>query len=677
MGDELEIYDRVERRITRFEVEGWLPTESSYEFRFPVDESFSGRCRRLAFKAFLTFIRKKRDYEIIARTESGAKRNLPRDEYIIEVDAHAKIYIYVNSSIVLECAGDNISLAFDADAELVFGVRSFHRRPEATIHTTKELYDLARAISLLSSSIKIENCERSYPSLRGHPPLIEFSDEFYAPLKKRDSGVEIFIPRKLHYLYIVSPLAYYLLADIKFGEPGIKCEGGYERPLSKLPRFQDEISEILQRVFFIDCLVRNAGLYKLELYELRSLENQGLDINELYHMRIDEQLPIYLEVPMEKLRPFMPVWHLSSYVEPKFEKAKALPFLLNNLSTIYLPRSRRISPSDVVKLSLNDIFRGNVLRETVEKSISKPVLKKAQSHLWLVNNKPIDVAKVDLEAFYNQFKYNAEKKHIDVALVLNDEKMLEEKEKVREIYAQRKEAPLTTRVFDFVGTDELARIFQEGYDLVHFIGHCEERGLICNDGFLKAEEIPENNTPAFFLNACKSYEEGIALIRKGSVGGLVTLYYVPNAEALKIGYTFTRLLSIGYSIGEAIKLASKGTISGRDYLVLGNEGYQAVQGEINISMVYEIARVDKDHFLLKFKSSWPGNIGGYVSLFLQGNPHHYLLFNQHTIRLSHHQLEKFLEQLETNTPVIYNKKLHWSHEFHLRKKRKKWAVLRS
>ncbi len=661
----LEVFDKIERRSVRLAVDGWEPRDEDYKFRFPVDNTFAGKCRALSYDgSFLTFVRRVSDYEIIAELQRFREFVLPRDEYVIDIDAHVKVYIHLFSSIRASRTDDErIKMIFDEDAVLILGVRSYHRRPASVIYTTQRFADLARSISLLSSSIKVDSCERSYPTLRGHPPLIEFADEFSADLEKKDSGVEISIPRKLPYLYVVAPLAYYLLAEIRFGDPKIITDGGYEYDFPRMPKFEDVANTLMQKIFFLDCLVRNAGLYKLNIYELRALDGLGVDIDELYEMRIGEQLATYLSISTEKLKPYMPTWHISSYVEPRIEKVKIIPFLLNDMAAIYTPRSRRLSPRDVSGLAVCDLFRGNVLEEIEEKNIAKPLLKKAQSHLWLAPEKPIGVAKIGEESFFNQFRYYSGKSGVEIALILNDEKMLDEKEMVGEIYAKRKNVALKTTVFDFLGRDELAEVIGRGFDLVHFIGHCEEDGLVCSDGFLSARDIVPNNTPVFFLNACKSYEEGMELVRGGSVGGVVTLYYIPNDEALRVSYNFSRLFSLGFPIGKAMELARMGTVSGRDYLILGNGGYSIVQGEANIAMIYEIVKVDGADFYLNLKSSWAANMGGYVHFNCEKSPYHCLLFNEHPVKLNRLELMKFLKQTRDPVPVIYDKKLFWSHEF--------------
>jgi hypothetical protein len=632
------MYDKIERKLVRFFIDDWEFTDKTYEFRYPVDEVFSGRCRKISFGPFLTHIRRQEDYEIIEEITPYKNFKLEKNKYIGEVNAHIKIYFFVDSEINARSQADNVAIEFDKEREVVFGIRSYHKRPQATIKTTNNLEDLAKAISFLSSSIKIDNCERSYPTLRGHPPLIEFGDELSIPeeLRKFDTGIEIFIPKKLEYLFVISPLAYYLLADIRFGEPKIACDNGFIYKLPKLPAFEDEVGSLLQKIFFLDCLVRNAGLHKLNLHELEALEDLNLDIKELYSLDIKDQLPMYFDIPFEKIKPYMPTWPLSSYVEPLPGKAVSLPFLLNQMALIYLPHFNKVSMREAMKASLHDFFRsGNIFETIEEKGITVPILKNSQNHIWISSEIPIGISKAEEISFLNQLKYQGrEKDSIEIALILNDEKMGDERKKVSKVYKQRKDVSIKTDIFELTTKDELATVFARGFDLVHFIGHCNKEGLVCQDGSLRTRNIT-NNTPVFFLNACNSYEEGTDLIKSGSVGGVVTLYEVLNKEALDIGYVFSRLLSNGFPVGKAIELAKMKSIYGKDYLVLGNSEYSIMQGrDYLIPFYFEIAEKG-EKFLLTVRTHYNTSMmGGFFYPSIEYNQENYLLFNSPVFELS-------------------------------------------
>ncbi|MFQ5815672.1 MAG: hypothetical protein ACE5G7_04160, partial [Candidatus Hydrothermarchaeaceae archaeon] len=550
----LEMFDEVDRKVIRLTVEGWGFTNKGYEFHFPVDETFSGVCRGLSYGVHLTFIRREADYEPLEEIVPGRDFSLERDRYIIEINAHVKVYAFIDSAITVKADGQKIEMDFGGERDVIFGVRSFHRSPSATITATGAFRDLAKAISLLSSSLKTYTCERSYPTLRGHPPLIQIGNELSIPegLEKPESGIVVSVPEKLSYLYVASPLIYYLMADVEFGEPGIYCDSNFEHSLPpRFPEFEEKVAEALRRVFFLDCLVRCAGVYLKEIKEMEAIEGMGLDIKDLFSKRVSEQLPVYFDVPWERLERHIPEWHLSYYVKPALRRLRALPFILNELALVRLPRYTKVSMREVTESALKDFFRGNVFQMLEEKSLTKPILGQSQSHVWLSPETPIGVAKASTDAFYNQLKYlDRGKEKIEIALVLNDEKMGAENKIVRGVYGRRKDIPLRIKMFDFLSKEELIHIFSEGFDLVHYIGHCDKSGLVCSDGGLKIKGI-ENNTPLFFLNACNSYEEGSDLLRSGSVGGVVTLFRVMNEEAVNIGYTFSRLLSTGFPLGKA------------------------------------------------------------------------------------------------------------------------------
>jgi hypothetical protein len=661
----LELFDKIERKVFRIQTPKWSFTKQTYAFRYPVDEIFSGRCRRLSHGIYLTFIRREADYEAVEEIVPGQEFHLKRDRYIIEINAHIKVYAFVDSPIKVKSNSRKIELDFNGEREIIFGVRSFHRRPSATITATKALQDLAEAISLLSSSMKTTTSERSYPTLRGHPPLIQIGDNLSIPegIEKPDSGVVVSLPEKLTYLYVASPLIYYLMADVEFGRPAIYCDSGFEYTFStRFPKFENQVAEALQRVFFMDCLVRCAGSYLRELKELEAIQGLGLDIRDLFSKKVSEQLPVYFDIPWERIERYMPEWHLSYYVKPALHRITAIPFILNELALIRLPRSTKVSMKEVAKSTLKDFFRGDPFQIMEEKRITKPLLGRSQNHVWLSSETPIGIAKAEEDAFFNQLKYlDREKDEIEIALVLNDKKMLKEKKLVQKVYRQRKDIPLKIEIFEFLDRDGLVDVFARGYDLVHYIGHCDERGLVCSNGGLKTKDLEKNNTPLFFLNACNSYDEGVGLLRTGSVGGVVTVQRVVNEEALKIGYAFSRLLSNGFPLGKAMELARMKSLYGQDYLILGNSGYSLTQHRDYFVPFYYELKEKEGNFLLTFHTLYY-TIGGFIRPYIEGHKENYLHFTKPTFKLSYLDLKK-LAKTDSHIPVIFRNKLHWMGEF--------------
>ena len=95
------------------------------------------------------------------------------------------------------------------------------------------------------------------------------------------------------------------------------------------------------------------------------------------------------------------------------------------------------------------------------------------------------------------------------------------------------DTPATMQVHWDIGVSGFSDIFSRGYDIVQFIGHCNERGFKCSDGFASVRDVEENNTPVFFFNSCSSHKEAESLIKKGSVCGVAALFRVLEEAAIR------------------------------------------------------------------------------------------------------------------------------------------------
>ncbi len=83
---------------------------------------------------------------------------------------------------------------------------------------------------------------------------------------------------------------------------------------------------------------------------------------------------------------------------------------------------------------------------------------------------------------------------------------------------------------------------------------------------LDTRELDTVGIEGFFLNACQSYDQGMALIDAGAVGGVVALNDVINSGAVRVGRTMIRLLNRSFRSGRrwtspATEASSRGSIS--------------------------------------------------------------------------------------------------------------------
>jgi len=77
---------------------------------------------------------------------------------------------------------------------------------------------------------------------------------------------------------------------------------------------------------------------------------------------------------------------------------------------------------------------------------------------------------------------------------------------------------------------------------------------------------------AFLLNACQSYQQGEALVHRGSRGGIVTLSDVANSPATQLGRIIARLMNSGFNLRAALYVAKRELITGHQYIVVGDGG---------------------------------------------------------------------------------------------------------
>jgi len=151
-----------------------------------------------------------------------------------------KVYAELESSIQMYSDADRTYLSFEQPMPTIIGARSYHTRPASTITTTTEPTDVMNAVSAFGSALKTTTVERSYPTLRGHPPAIKLGTELHIPekIEQSQTSVQLEVPPELSYIRVVAPLAYYLGASIVPGpEPKLVTDAGYVYSLALLLGF--------------------------------------------------------------------------------------------------------------------------------------------------------------------------------------------------------------------------------------------------------------------------------------------------------------------------------------------------------------------------------------------------------------------------------------------------------
>ncbi|WP_232702380.1 hypothetical protein [Halobacterium wangiae] len=593
----------------------WQPTDENWPGQEPVDGHAVGRTTGLSLPASVATVLDARTGET-TRLDGAGRVRLDAGEYVFGASA-VELVVGFERPAVLE-RGDSLHVDFEDRTRVAVGFRDGPRAPTDTVTIPKTLEGVATAITYAASAHRVTTPDRTARSMRRHPPEFEFGDAVDVPERVAagtpETGIEFVVPRSLRSLFVAAPLAYYLGAEVSVesgATPRLRAPAaGVNHPFESL---ETDVPETLARVFWLDCLARTAGPRgERALAERSVLEDLEFDAATAYAASPAERLRTYLDLPFDRVADRFPEWHLSMHVAPNLDHVRALPFLLDRLAVVYPPETAELEKRELMERSLDDFYRGAPGPvATVE--MLKPKDRPGRAQGWLADGTPIDVFKTLPEAYRNHLRYlGRPDEEMSVAVVLNDRSMAGEHDAVADIYRDRAESlPMDVTLYDGLTRSELADVFVDHHEFVHYVGHCEVSGLRCADGTLSISELPETNVETFFLNACGSYYEGLELVEKGSVAGAVTFRKVLDEQAAKVGTAFARLLVHGFPIETALRLARRRIRMGKDYAVVGDGMQTLSRTDAENALVAHVTSRPEDYHVSWEQLSGDGHGGSY------------------------------------------------------------------
>lgn len=690
--DGLRVTDQIESAQFELHASGRVEPEDGAgvedAFRMPVDRAVRIETGELRVPSVSEVVVRDADGRQLAKGRSGI--DLPPGAYDIGIwSMPAKTYLAVEAPVSVTAAGSEIRIGFDGRREVLVGVRSRHDSPAGTVTTTPDPESVMRAVSALGSSLKTTSPERSFPTLRGHPPLIEVGERFDRPpaAEPPDTGIELRLPATHRHAFAAATVAHYLGATVRPGEPARIVGDGWTFRLG--PDVEAALSRVLRQNFFFDCLVRTEGLYRVDLRERTRFERESdvdLPLAELYDRPIGERVREYLSVPFGAIEPHLPEWELTTDVQPEPNNAAVLPYLAAELSLIRCPDGGTPASASGPE-RVTDLLRsadaggggptgftragdcGATVRGSVtgtEPEFVRPEPVDTTEHAWVGDGIPLGANKATLEAYERRVdREPAEQSRISVAVVCNDDRMRGEGD-VGGLYGLRDMLQFDVDVRYGLRRAAVRDLLESGTDFLHYVGHVDERGMQCADGFLDltGEEL-DVGVEAFLLNACESYRQGQALVEMGSRAGIVTLTEVSNSPATRLGRIIARLLNGGFNLRTALSVAQRASITGYQYLVLGDGGVTLCQSDSGVVWLVEVnnAQLDDGRQDVTIEV-FPNGSFGVGSLFtphIEGCEEHCTVPSRLRVRdLTSDQLEQFLS-LEV-VPVFNGSELHWSDE---------------
>lgn len=674
---------------------------STDAFPFPVDT---------AYTLSPTVLRAHRGTPIIVYDTDGTVRSeitnresatLPYGRYTVDIcSLGLKVYLIVQGELEIRPGKERGYVIDCSAAETVqLGLRSLHKSPAATVTTTDQPRDIMRAFSCLGSALKTTSCERSFPTLRGYPPLIERGERFHAPpdLERTDetASVRIEVPPTLESLYPVAPLAYYLNAVVQPGSSPRLVANDTTYALDKDDSVETGVAQLLKHVFTLDCITRTEGLYPFTLGERETLERRlaesgrdEIDFAAFYEQSLAERMQSYLSIPFEMVEGLVQRWPLTADVLPVPKYLPYLPFVVASLGTVRClptscPRSTAsVAPAveDFCRFPTNRAEIDGLTREGNAVSMAQETFRSRSSgnttdlstniysaptadsitQICLTDGYPIQGAKPTLAACQRRFDATPAGTG-DVAVVSNDTAMRAESDVV-ELYERCDHIAFDVTMYEELSRDALRDVLVGGYDLIHYVGHVDTQGLQCADGWLDAHTLDTVGTRMFVLNGCRSYAQGMALVDAGAIGGLCTLTNVGNTPATRIGRMVARLLNTGFSLGGALDIISEDSLAGQQYMIVGDPSLAIIQNQEDTPTLVEITPAPDDDMFTVDIHGYPSSrtpIGMLYLPIISDNETYYLNSGHLTsITVSRSALAEYLQH--GRFPVRIDGSLTWN-----------------
>lgn len=491
-----------------------------------------------------------------------------------------KLYLRFDGPATVEKEENGTRIRFREKSSVTVAPRSLHQQPEGTVTVPNNPEGVARGLSLFSSALKTTSPERSFPTLRGHPPLLEFGHKFDADgLNRPETGIRIELPADYGSVFTVAPLAYYLGAEIVTGVDSPRIVAG-DKAFPLGGDIRQATANNLRHCFLLDCVTRTEGLYPVSLHEKQTLADRAdIEPERWYNLPIAERTASYLSVPKAATDDLLD-WHLTADIEPRAENADILPYIVDDLALVRSPTpladkgSPPPEPDD-----LDDFFRtsghadcqspASGKADPIDESVISPIETETYGHIWIGQKFPMGSSKPTIDAYKRRLdRQSADDSTTTVTLVCNDEQMLEEIDE--ELYGYFDVLTFEVRSHHNLTKAELREVLKRETSFLHYVGHVNDAGVQCADGYLDLRTLSGTGVDAFLLNGCTSYEQGQALVEAGAYGGVVTLTSVSNTKATKTGRHLAHLLDTGFDFHGAIDVIRRMRISRQNYVVVGD-----------------------------------------------------------------------------------------------------------
>ncbi|MCU4973371.1 hypothetical protein OB955_11525 [Halobacteria archaeon AArc-m2/3/4] len=573
-------------------------------FMFPVDNAITVTVSELHADAYHGTALWNADGEHLGEFTT-TPWELPRGTYFVNIQGTVNGYLRIDDATFTgvhresESGDAPLEFTFDEPTQVSIGARSFHTRPQTTITVPDEPEAMLEALAYLGSSIKEYSCERSWPTLRGHPPAIERGDRLEIPpeLSRPETGVTISVPATYADVYRVAPLVFYLGADVEVGDrPELRLENGYVEPLETDARSLEEtVDELLETCLLLDSLTRADGYLSGPRYEYDELApHLPFYPPNLYEESISAQLLEYLEVSPSLLEPYVPRWPMTAVLQPRPEDVELLPALLNVLSKVHVddgteettvpaaptpsetsvstaktgPRTatgwdsttgtetnaRQRAPTDRV-LDRNRTESAPQSRSpilTCYTGSGTDVGIETGTDTDTDTKLPANASCIRREAFENALSYSlSEIADAEITYVTDSHPRGDRvRQTIDDTAPTHRLEPGRITVLEQPSKRDVARTLESDLDFLYCDLPLSSDGIECRDGVLDPAEVDDVGVKTFVLSGSAILTAGLELVRRGAFAGAI----LENAVSPDHVVRLTKTLLQGHPLVEAVRL---------------------------------------------------------------------------------------------------------------------------
>ncbi|MFC5367108.1 CHAT domain-containing protein [Salinirubrum litoreum] len=572
----VEIFDQIQR--TRFELhfDGAVGPAETDVFEFPAKEAVRLETGRVTVPTSATVWARSDGEHCATTTVDDPEVEIPLESGLLQlnvISAPMKVYLVATGPVSVQTGSSKTVIATEGDG-FTLGVRSPHDLPAATVTTTDDPVDFMRAVSTFGSGLQTTSPERSWQTLRGHPPELQLGDELDIPthLDRPQTDIQIEVPPALESVFAVSTLAYYLGAEVvPASEESTLIVGDSRYRLGAEVPLHREASELLRHLFLMDTIVRTEGIYRIDLHERSELTKEvELDVPELYSLPIAARTNEYLDVDRRVSANCLSGWPVTTTVTPTAENGTLLPYLVDELSLVHPPETKEVVEATP---TLEGFLRSD--NDAPARQLLSASDVETPRHQWVGRDLPLHASRPTKESFRRRLQRTPkEEAEISITVVCNDDQMLDELS--ADLYPDPELISFDLSTRTQLTRDELTQVFRGTDDFVHYIGHGREDGVQCSDGWLDLREIAETGVEAFLLNGCQSLRQGEALVEAGAIGGVVSLSDVGNTRASRLGRELSKLLAYGHSLGISLHVLRQVDLA-QQFAVVGLDGFSLCQ----------------------------------------------------------------------------------------------------